>query len=182
MHAAPTHSTPRARLIFPALLGFVAGTAGQLQQPGLLAWPVYASFVLLACVLYAWTATRSIASLYRSALMALALAVLAFGVTGLRASIHAGQALDANLEGRDVAVTGVIAAMPQRSETGLRFRLDVESAQQQGQTVRLPPRLYLAWYADRFAGGDADLGDVLQRKPAAVRPLPAKALCIMPVL
>ena len=169
MHAAPTHSTARARLIFPALLGFVAGTALQLQQPTLLAWPVYASFVLLAPVLYALTATKLVANIYRSALMALALAVLALGVTGLRASIYAGQALDASLEGRDVAVSGVIAAMPQRSETGLRFRLDVESAQQQGQTVRLPPRLYLAWYADRFAGGDADLGDELQRQPAALQ-------------
>ncbi|MFZ3084469.1 DNA internalization-related competence protein ComEC/Rec2 [Rhodoferax ferrireducens] len=169
MHAAPTHSTTRARLIFPALLGFVTGTAWQLHQPTLLAWPVYASFVLLAPVLYALVATKLVANIYRSALMALALAVLAFGVTGLRASIYAGQALDASLEGRDVAVSGVIAAMPQRSETGLRFRLDVESAQQQGQTVRLPPRLYLAWYADRFAGGDADLVDELQRQPAALQ-------------
>jgi len=169
MHAAPTHSTARARLIFPALLGFVAGTALQLQQPTLLAWPIYASFVLLAPVLYALTATKLVAYIYRSALMALALAVLAFGVTGLRASIYADQALDADLEGRDVAVTGVVAAMPQRSETGLRFSLDVESAQQQGHAIRLPPRIYLAWYADRFALGDADLGDELQRQPAALQ-------------
>ncbi len=169
MHAAPTHSTARARLIFPALLGFVAGTALQLQQPTLLAWPVYASFVLLAPVLYGLAATKLVANIYRSALMALALAVLALGVTGLRASIHAGQALDASLEGRDVAVSGVIAAMPQRSETGLRFRLDVESAQQQGQTVRLPPRLYLAWYADRFAGDDAQQGEERQGQPAPVQ-------------
>lgn len=109
MHAAPTHSTARARLILPALLGFVAGTALQLQQPTLLAWPVYASFVLLAPVLYRLAAIKLVANIHRSALMALALAVLAFGVTGLRASIHAGQALDASLEGRDVAVSGVIA-------------------------------------------------------------------------
>ncbi|NDP64879.1 DNA internalization-related competence protein ComEC/Rec2 [Polaromonas sp.] len=169
MYAAPTHSAARARLIVPALLGFVAGTAWQLQQPGLWVWPVYASFVMLALVLYAFTAIKSIASFYRNALMALAFGVLAFGLTGLRASAYADHALDASLEGRDVAVTGVIAAMPQRSETGLRFRLNVESAQQQGQSVRLPPRLYLAWYADRFAGGDADLGDVLQRQPTAVQ-------------
>ena len=101
--------------------------------------------------------------------MALALRCWLLALAGLRASVYAEQALDAGLEGRDVAVSGVIAAMPQRSETGLRFRLDVESAQQQGQTVRLPPRLYLAWYADRFAGGDADLGDELQRQPAALQ-------------
>ena len=169
MDAAPTHSSARARLIFPALLGFVAGTAWQLQQPSLWGWPVYASFMLLALVLYALAATRSIASLYRGALMALALGVLTFGVTGLRASIYADQTLAADLEGRDVAVTGVIAAMPQRSETGLRFRLDVESAKLQGQRVRVPPRLYLAWYADRFAGGDSDQDDERQSQPAPVQ-------------
>ncbi len=153
----------------PALLGFVAGTALQLQQATLWVWPIYASFVLLAAVLYALSAIKLVAYIYRSALIALALALLAFGVTGLRASIYSGQALNADLEGRDVAVTGVIAAMPQRSETGVRFALEVESAQQQGQAVRLPPRIYLAWYADRFAGGDADLGDEWQRQPAALR-------------
>ncbi|MBA3056362.1 MAG: DNA internalization-related competence protein ComEC/Rec2 [Gammaproteobacteria bacterium] len=169
MDAAPTHSSARARLVFPALLGFVAGTALQLQQPGLWLWPVYASFVLLALVFFAPVATRKIAFVYRSALMALALGVLAFGLTGLRASIYANQALDASLEGRDVAVSGLVAAMPQRSETGLRFRLDVESAQLQGQPVRVPPRLYLAWYADRFAGGDAQQADERQRQPAPLQ-------------
>ncbi|WP_394757151.1 DNA internalization-related competence protein ComEC/Rec2 [Rhodoferax sp.] len=169
MHSAPTPSTARARLMVPALLGFVAGTALQLQQATLWVWPIYASFVLLAAVLYALSAIKLVAYIYRSALIALALALLAFGVTGLRASIYSGQALNADLEGRDVAVTGVIAAMPQRSETGVRFALEVESAQQQGQAVRLPPRIYLAWYADRFAGGDADLGDEWQRQPAALR-------------
>lgn len=169
MHSAPIPSTARERLIVPALLGFVAGTAWQLQQATLWVWPIYASFVLLAAVLYALSAIKLVAYIYRSALIALALALLAFGVTGLRASIYSDQALNADLEGHDVAVTGVIAAMPQRSETGLRFALEVEASQRQGQAVRLPPRIYLAWYADRFAGGDADRGDEWQRQPAALR-------------
>ncbi|MHB8950065.1 MAG: DNA internalization-related competence protein ComEC/Rec2 [Rhodoferax sp.] len=169
MDAAPTHSAARARLIFPALLGFVAGTAWQLQQPSLWAWPLYALFVALALVLYALAATKSIANIYRGALMALAFGVLAFGLTGLRAGAYAGQALDASLEGRDMAVIGVIAAMPQRSETALRFRLNVESAQLRGQPITVPPRVYLAWYADRFAGGDAQQGDERQSQPAPVR-------------
>ncbi|WP_049765746.1 DNA internalization-related competence protein ComEC/Rec2 [Rhodoferax ferrireducens] len=172
MQTAPHHTAGTTGLIFPALLGFVLGTAGQLQQATLWPWQVYGCFMLLALVLFALAATKYVANNSRTilaALLALAFALVAFSVVGLRASAYAEQALDAGLEGRDVAVSGVIAAMPQRSETGLRFRLDVESAQQQGQTVRLPSRLYLAWYADRFAGGDADLGDELQRQPAALQ-------------
>ena len=43
-------------------------------------------------------------------------------------------------------MVGVVAAMPQRSESGLRFRFEVSSATLRGQAVRLPPLVYLAWY------------------------------------
>lgn len=102
------------------------------------------------------------------ALFALALGVLALGLTGLRASVFLSDALDAGLEGRDVLVTGVIAAMPQRNEAGLRFRLDVASATLMGQPVQLPPSLYLGWYAGVFGGAGAGLPGELQRQPAAV--------------
>ena len=161
-----------ARLIFTALLGFVGGSAVQLQQAALYSWQVYACFMLLALVLYALAATKSIAksmaTRWRIVLAALALGLLAFGMTGLRASVFLEDALDAGLEGRDVAVTGVIAAMPQHNEAGLRFRLDVESAQLQGQPIHLPPSLYLGWYSGVFGGGDPDRVGELQRQPAAI--------------
>ena len=85
-------------------------------------------------------------------------AALGIGLTGLRATAFQSKALDASLEGVDLQVVGVVAAMPQRSDAGLRFRLDVESAVRlspkaldddalrAGASVALPPSIYLAWY------------------------------------
>nr|MDP2192603.1 DNA internalization-related competence protein ComEC/Rec2 [Rhodoferax sp.] len=157
-----------ARLIFPVLLGFVLGTALQLQQVALYAWQIYGCFILLALVSGALAVTKLSATRWRLTLAALAFGLLAFGLTGLRASVFLDAALDAGLEGRDVVVTGVIAAMPQRNESGLRFRLDVELAQLQGQAVRLPPRIYLSWYAGVFGNGGAGGVGELQRQPAPI--------------
>ena len=157
-----------ARLILPVLFGFVLGTALQLQQVALFAWQIYGCLMLLAPVLWAATAIGSITIRGRMALVALAFGLLAFGVTGLRASVFLNNALAPGFEGRDVAVTGVIVAMPQRNEAGLRFRLDVELAQLQGQAVRLPPRIYLSWYVGVFGGGGAGGVGELQRQPALI--------------
>jgi competence protein ComEC len=157
-----------ARLIFPALLAFVVGTALQLQQANLYSWPVYGCFLLLALVLYAVVAIKSVAIYGRIALAALAFGLFAVGLTGLRASVFLSDALDAGLEGRDVVVTGVIAAMPQHNEAGLRFRLDVESAQLLGQAVHLPRSIHLGWYSGVFGGGGAGVVGELQNQPAPI--------------
>ena len=155
-------------LIFPALLGFVFGVAVQLQQADLNSWQIYTCFVLLALVLLAWAATKNRAISHRVVLAFLAMGVLAFGVTGVRAVVFSNQTLDPALEGRDVTVVGVIAAMPQRNESGLRFRFDVASAQALGVPVALPPSIYLGWYAGVFGGGDTGVAAELQRQPAAL--------------
>ena len=155
-------------LIFPALLGFVVGVALQLQQADLYLWPTYTGFVLVALALSALAAPKKRAFSRRIGLALVAMGLLAFGVTGLRAVVFSSHALDPALEGRDVAVVGVIAAMPQRNESGLRFRLDVESAQAQGESVALPPSIYLGWYAGVFGGGDSGVAAELQRQPAAL--------------
>ena len=154
--------------MLPALLGFVLGTAGQLQQEGLSSWQVYGCFVLSAPFLLALAATRFAAIAWRMTLAALAFGLLAFGLTGLRATAFFNQALDPVLEGQDIAVLGVIAAMPQRSEAGLRFRMDIESAQLRGQSVRLPPRIYLGWYSGGFGNRDADPAGEPERAPAVI--------------
>ncbi|MBS3996602.1 MAG: ComEC family DNA internalization-related competence protein, partial [Hydrogenophaga sp.] len=69
-----------------------------------------------------------------------------FGLTGARAAHFAAQALSPALEGLDLTVTGRIASLPRRTELGERFDLRVETAEWQGQTVALPPRLQLSWY------------------------------------
>ena len=151
MNQDSTQRLISAPLIFPALLGFVLGSALQLQQAALWFGSVYVGSIMLALLLWALAALKSVALVVRMVVAAVAFALLALGVTGLRADYFLSQALDAKLEGRDIAVTGVIAAMPQRNEAGLRFRFELESAQWQGQAVQLPARLYLGWYATPFA-------------------------------
>ncbi len=163
-----------APVLFAALFGFVLGTALQLRQAALFPWPVYASIVLLALAVYAFSATKNIASGWRIGLAAVALGLLGFGLTGLRATVYAGDTLDPVLEGRDVRVTGVVASLPQRNESGLRFRLEVESAVLDGQSVRVPPRMDVGWYGGAFSAGPAVAGDAqpvaaLNRLPADVK-------------
>jgi len=142
-------------MLFPGLLAFVLGAGLQLQQAALEIWPVYASFVLLAPVLCAGAASKTIATGWRMGLLVVALGLLGFGATGLRATVYLADALDPALEGRDVRVTGVVSTLPQRNETGLRFRLEVESAVLGGQAARVPPLMDVGWYGGAFSAGPA---------------------------
>ncbi len=181
-----------ARLILPVLLAFVLGTAAQLQQVELrFAW-IYQCFVLVALVLYVLLAAKIVVTevsathrktsknLVPAGALTLVFATVAalalgFGSAGLRASAFVADALNPALEGRDITVTGVVAAMPQRNEAGLRFRFDVESAEARGngaalggaKPVKLPPSIYLGWYSGVF-GAMAAPPD-LQRQPEDVR-------------
>jgi competence protein ComEC len=120
-------------------LGAVFGPLLQIRQPEL--WSAGAYIALLVLGLGGAWLLRS----HRIALALLA-AVAAFGGCGWRAASFATQALDPALEGRDLLVTGVVAAMPQRNELGQRFRFEVEQAQDARGPVRLPPLVSLAWY------------------------------------
>ncbi|MBX3653995.1 MAG: DNA internalization-related competence protein ComEC/Rec2 [Ramlibacter sp.] len=140
-------------LLTPVLAGGVAGTALQLQQARLWSWPVYAAMVAAALVLIGFSATKKGAQGRRMGLALVAAALFMAGQCGWRAQVFASQALSPALEGRDLRVQGVVAAMPQRSEIGLRFRLAVEAAWLDGQPVVLPPQLLLGWYAGQ---GGAD--------------------------
>jgi competence protein ComEC len=51
--------------------------------------------------------------------------------------------LEPALEGRDVAVVGVVSSLPARIERGVRFEFEVETAL---AGERLPKKLLLAWY------------------------------------
>lgn len=109
---------------------------------------------------YGCIASAAAVCLYRpKPLVALfAASVLAFSLTGLRAVQFQSHALDPSLEGRDIAGTGVVAAMPQRSDGGLRFRFDVESP------ATLPPQIYLGWYGST-ATDDAGAMDLASSLP-----------------
>jgi competence protein ComEC len=120
----------------PALAGWVLGTAVQLQQVELFSASVYGLLFISSLVLLALAALKKTTFSGAALCAVLAAGVCAFALTGLRASCFMQDALRADLEGRDIVVTGVVAAMPQRNESGLRFRLDVESARAGAAEVR----------------------------------------------
>jgi competence protein ComEC len=159
MLSAPFASNGHARTLFVVLLGCVLGSALQLQQPALWDREVYASIVLLAPVIYAFAAIKNIAIGWRLVFALAALGLLGFGATGLRATVYLADTLDPALEGRDLRVTGVVANLPQRNESGLRFRLEVESATLNDQPIHVPPLMDVGWYGGAYSAGPAVVGD-----------------------
>ncbi len=123
-------------------LALPLGAALQLQERSLQAPDVYAWIgavgALAIAVALRWSRGWSAA--------VLGLALLAFALTGTRASMRQAELLAAALEGRDVRITGVVASLPQRSASGQRFAFDVEQATLDGLSVALPPRIHLGWY------------------------------------
>jgi len=140
----------------PALLGAVLGAALQVRQPVLWPWPAYATSAalgLLAALAVAFSISVWRGAAVRAGCAFLAASLLSFSGCGWRALDFAAHALAPALESRDVSVTGVVAAMPQRNELGLRFRLEVESASLAGDAVDLVPEIYLGWYVNSGFGG-----------------------------
>ena len=145
------------------LLAWVGGVALQLQQPALWAAEGYAMLALLALWL-TWLGAR----------MRFAGAVCA-GLTALAGSLTGGHALMRSaaiapeLEGRDLDVVGVVQAMPQRQDTGWRFRFRIEQARLDRQALALPEQLpsevYLGWYAASMRDDAAQA----QAQPEAVQ-------------
>jgi competence protein ComEC len=134
--------------------GWLAGCAWQVRQPGL--WPlaVYAGCALGAAallLLVRWLARGTPAVV----VAAVALVVFGFGSTGWRAAVRLADALPAELEGRDLVLTGTVAQMPRHGPAGLRFVFDVDEARLAGEPVAVPRRVSLGWY--RGPDGDAFL-------------------------
>lgn len=128
------------RAVFPlgcAALGFALGVITLQFQPQVPAW---GSVGLLAGLLFclplrgAWRLT---------AVFAAAL-ILGFGWAAWRAEGRLADALPEAWEGRDVAVIGVVAALPQGFSRGERFAFDVERVETAGAVV--PRRVMLSWY------------------------------------
>ena len=157
----------------PLLLGVLLGTGAQLQQAELSAWWLYGAAVAIGLGLVAvavWGKYPDGArALLPLAIALLAAALLVAGLCGLRAVRFASHALDPALEGRDLVLTGVVAAMPQRNEAGLRFRLKTEAAHLDGKQVTVPPLVYLGWYGNAPMGSGADASAAQSRTPPELR-------------
>ena len=157
------------------LLGVLMGAAAQLHQPVLWAGAAYCAVLLLGGAM-AWAvramphrgqARRSARRAWRRDFTLVGAAALAmFALCGLRALEYSRHALDPALEGQDIRITAVVAAMPQVNEAGTRLRLDVEAAQAGGSAVRIPRRIEVAWYGGAFRELSGALD--LQRQPPAI--------------
>ena len=99
-------------------------------------------------------------------------AMVAFGLTDWRAGMRLAEELPAELEGRDLTLTGTVVGLPRLGGWGTQFEFDVESARLGDRDVRVPARVSLAW----SAGWD---GEVLLA--AAARPLVAGDRWQLPV-
>jgi competence protein ComEC len=77
----------------------------------------------------------------RSLLLAVAAAALGFVWAAGFAHLRLTEELPAAIEGRDIELTGVVAALPQALERGVRFEFDVEEA-----LPGVPRHVSLAWY------------------------------------
>ena len=116
--SAPNAASPAAARpwLLPALLlGVVAGAALQLQQPVL--WQPHAYWALLGAAGSAAWAARWLAGgrwAFQSMAPVLALAAGAlalYALCGLRAADYLDHALAPALEGQDLRVTGIVAAL-----------------------------------------------------------------------
>ena len=136
-------------------LGLVTGFAIHLQQRTLGPVEGYAGLLALALLLGAggWLYQRGERANRRmAALPWLAVGVLAAsGYAGVRAACFLADALDPELQGQSILVTGQVVSLPQRIEQGERFELAVESAEMRGEPVVLPSRIQLGWYGGEGA-------------------------------
>lgn len=156
--------------ITPIGLGWLAGTTLQLQQAQL--WSaanyqtLFAASLMLAYALVLTTRhdvwlsedptpqARLDANVRRCAWCVVS-ATLAFAQVGWRATHFQASALNPALEGQTLLLTGVVSAMPQRTEDSVRFPFEVQTARNvKDDLVVVPPLVMLGWYGARAAGAE----------------------------
>ena len=118
-----------------AALAFAAGVILLQQQAALppLAW--------------AWLLPVFAVLAFKFRMFLVPLALLAgFAWAAALAQLRMDDWLAHELEGRDLDVVGVVSSLPAATERGVRFELEVESAQGE----RLPKKLLLSWYRSPF--------------------------------
>ena len=128
-------------------LGWLFGTALQLQQGELWRWGAYAALagfaLLLVAGLDARHAARGSALRFGATLAAVALA--AFSLAGLRGHARLAETLPEPLQGQDLLLTGVVAQLPRIVPEGTRFLFEVEAATHAGRMVKVPQLISLGW-------------------------------------
>lgn len=157
-------------VILALCLGWLFGTALQLQQTQLWAQGAYSVGVALALCLALWGGLQN--RLFplawrrggRVCTCVAVAAILAFAQTGWRAVRYQQSQLTPGLEGRNVQLVGVVAAMPQRVGESWRFRFEVESLHVPAQAGNAPThnnwpsQLLLGWYGPSSGVGNPAAG------------------------
>lgn len=153
---------------------WLAGVWVQLQQPAVLPFAQAIAWFGLGLALLAagWAWRRSGQARGSGLVVCLAAALAGAASTDWRASLRLSHSLPASLEGQDLTLTGIVAAMPDLGAAGPSFVFEVESATAKGREVRVPPRVSLGW----FHGWD---GESLMAAP--VRPVVAGDRWQLPV-
>lgn len=123
------------------IIAFALGVCLLQQQPQL---PPLAWALVLAPLLAAWWWLRPRAAVAAALLAGAMFAAAGFFHAAAWAQWRLAERLPQQWEGVDVAVTGVVAGLPQPFERGVRFDFDVE--QVEPVAARLPRRIALAWY------------------------------------
>ena len=108
-----------------SILAFACGVLLLQLQGALPALALVGMMALVAAIAWIW-AGRQRYWVARGVAVASAV-VLGFSWAAWRAQVRLSDDLPAGWEVRDIALTGVVAALPQRFERGERFEFDVES-------------------------------------------------------
>jgi len=103
----------------------------------------------------------------RSLLVLPAACALGFAWAAGCAHLRMADRLAADLEGRDLVVSGVVASLPAIGERSVRFEFDVESVS--GGNTGVPKRILLSWYRSGPAQAAEDAPAGLE-DPYAVHP------------
>lgn len=128
-------------------LAFLLGTFALQREGALPDW--HAGLAGVAALLALRLVARE-AAFARAALLLAAGACIGYGAAAWRAEVRLADALPLAWEGRDVEIVGVVVGLPQVSEKGVRFLLEVEEVGTQG--ARVPAIVSLTWYAERVKG------------------------------
>ena len=139
-------------MVVAPIIAFAAGV-WWLQQQAVL--PAMSGAVLLLAGLLSMLLLRGPGRVryWRRALMLLLCAGAGFFWAAGFAHLRMADALPAEWEGRDIAVAGVIAGLPQPYERSVRFEFDVEQVLTPGAQV--PRRIVLSWWGRGARDGEA---------------------------
>ena len=129
------------------IIAFALGVCLLQQQPRL---PPLVWALLLLPLVVSWWRLRLCAANRAAALAAALLAQamcagLGFFYAAAWAQWRLAERLPPQWEGVDLAVTGVVAGLPQPFEGGVRFDFDIERVE--SAATRLPRRIALSWYS-----------------------------------